>query len=63
METYECIPCNRFIKETNKLNHENTEFHVNNSLNKDYPSYSNSVSCKRVKNKTNFYNEKNVRIV
>jgi hypothetical protein len=32
METYECIPCDRIITKTNKLNHENTEFHINNLL-------------------------------
>jgi hypothetical protein len=31
METYKCIPRNSIITKTNKLNHENTEFHVNNS--------------------------------
>jgi hypothetical protein len=34
-----------------------TEFHINNSLNKDNLSYRTCVSCKRVKNKVNFYNE------
>jgi hypothetical protein len=58
MKTYKCIPCDRIITKTNKLNHENTEFHINNSLNKDNPSYKTCVSCKRVKDKTNFYNEK-----
>ena len=64
METYKCIPCNKVITKTNKLNHENKEFHINNWLNKDNPSYRTHVSCKRVKNKVNFYNEKvNVRII
>jgi hypothetical protein len=58
METYKCIPCDRIITKTNKLNHENTEFHINNSLNKDNPSYKTCANCKRVQVKTNFYDEK-----
>ena len=58
METYKCIPCDRIITKSNKLNHEKTEFHINDSLNKDNPSYRTCVSCKRVMNKTNFCNER-----
>jgi hypothetical protein len=58
METYKCIPCDKIIKKTNKLNHESTEFHINNSLNRDNPFFKTCTSCKRVKNKTDFYDEK-----
>jgi hypothetical protein len=58
METYKCIPFDRIIIKTNKLNHEITEFHINKSLNKDNPSYKTCANCKRVQVKTNFYDEK-----
>jgi hypothetical protein len=62
METYKCTPCDRIITKSNKLNHENTEFYKNNSLNKDNPpttlvepSFKTYISCNRVKNRNDFY--------
>jgi hypothetical protein len=55
METYECIPCDRIITKTNESNHESTEFHINNSLNKDNPSFKTCICCEKVKNRNNFY--------
>jgi len=55
VETYECIPCDRIITKTNESNHESTEFHKNNSLNKDNPSFKTCICCEKVKNRNNFY--------
>jgi hypothetical protein len=62
METYKYIPCNRIITKSNKINHEKTEFHINNSsrlLSTTLLSYKTCISCKRVQENTNFYNGKN----
>ena len=53
METYNCITCSRIIIKTNKINHEKTQFHKNNL------TYKTCISCKKVQENTNFYNEKN----
>jgi hypothetical protein len=55
METYKCILCDRIITKTNESNHESTEFHKNNSLNKDNPSFTACICCEKVKNRNNFY--------
>ncbi len=53
METYECIPYDRIITKTNESNRESTEFHKNNNLNKDNPSFKTCICCKKVKNRNN----------
>jgi hypothetical protein len=54
METFKCIPCNRIITKSNKINHEKTEFHINNSK-----EYKTCISCNINQEENNFYNEKN----
>jgi hypothetical protein len=51
-ETYHCQSCNKIITITNRINHENTEFHKNNS------SYKTCLRCNLKLNKENFYIEK-----
>ncbi len=43
------------ITKSNKLNHENTELYLNDSLNKNNPFYRTCVSCKRVKKDYYYY--------
>ena len=59
LKTYKCIQCNKIITKSNKINHEKTKFHINNSK-----EYKTCISCNTNQEKNNFYNEKiNVRIV
>jgi hypothetical protein len=51
METCKCIRCNKIITISNKINHENTEFHINNA------ELIECICCRRVKSKYNFYND------
>ena len=57
LETYKCIPCDRIITITNKENHEKTQFHIKNSR------YKTCNCCNINQENTNFYKEKNVKVV
>jgi hypothetical protein len=47
-ETYHCQSCNKIVTISNRINHENTEFHKNNS------SYKTFLRCNLKLNKKNF---------